>query len=111
MPKSDSAVALLSDVDKSEYNEKNFYQIAPAMFAKINEKIDGRHGNALKLIYYLIFQLQNNSDFRPAEETICQNCNFIHSSYVEARKYLISLGFITHIPFQSITIHYKKIME
>lgn len=33
------AIALLSDVDKSDYNENRFYQISPIMFQKINEKI------------------------------------------------------------------------
>lgn len=106
----DSALALISDVDKNNYSEKLTYLISPKMFTKINEKIDGRHGNSLKLILYLIFQLQNSPNFRPAETTICQSCNFTHSAYVEARKYLIQLGFITYTPYKSIMINYQIIM-
>ena len=106
----DAAIALISDVDKSNYNEKLTYLISPKMFIKINEKIDGRHGNSLKLILYLIFQLQNSPSFRPAETTICQSCGFTHSAYVEARKYFVQLGFITYIPYKSITINYQNIM-
>lgn len=104
------AIALLSDVDKSNYNEKNFYQISPLMFQKINEKIPGKNGNQRTLLLYLIFQ-QQNGDFRPAEATILQACSMVHSRYSDARKALHDLGLITYIQNVSITINYKKIME
>ena len=54
------ALALLSDVDKSNYNEaQGFYQISPLMFQKINEGCDGKSGNQRSLLMYLIFQQQN----------------------------------------------------
>jgi len=104
------AIALLSDVDKSSYNEKNFYQISPLMFQKINEKIPGKNGNQRTLLLYLIFQ-QQNGDFHPAEATILQACNMVHSRYSDARKALHDSGLITYIQNVSITINYKKIME
>lgn len=104
------SISLLSDVDKSEYNEKNFYQISPLMFQKVNEKIPGKSGNVRTLLLYLIFQ-QQNGDFHPTEETILRACNMIHSRYSEARKALHEMGFITYIQNVSITINYKKIME
>ena len=104
------AIALLSDVDKENYNEKNFYQISPLMFQKINEKIPGKNGNQRTLLLYLIFQQQNGS-FRPAEDTILKACNMVHSRYSDARKALNDTGLITYIQNESITINYKKIME
>lgn len=104
------AIILLSDIDKSTYNEKNFYQISPLMFQKINEKIPGKSGNVRTLLLYLIFQ-QQNGDFRPAEDTILKACNMVHSRYSEARKNLVDLGLINYVQNKSITINYKKIME
>ena len=104
------AIALLSDVDKSNYNEKSFYQISPLMFQKINEKIPAKSGNVRTLLLYLIFQ-QQNSDFRPAEKTILGACNMVHSRYSEARAALHEMGLITYIQNKSITINYTKIME
>lgn len=106
----DRALTLLSDVDKSDYNEKRFYQISPLMFQKINEKISAKSGNQRTLLLYLIFQQQNGS-FAPAEQTILTACNMIHARYNEARKALHEAGYITYIPYVSITINYKKIME
>lgn len=110
MPVTNKALALLSDVDKSEYNENHFYQISPLMFQKINEKIPAKSGNQRTLLLYLIFQ-QQNGDFHPAEATILAACNMLHSRYSEARKALNDAGFITYIQNDSITINYKKIME
>lgn len=104
------AIALLSDVDKSNYNEKNFYQISPLMFQKINEKIPGKCGNQRTLLLYLIFQ-QQNSNFHPAEETILKACGMIHSRYSEARRSLNEKGLITYIQNESITINYKNLMS
>ncbi len=104
------AITLLSDVDKSVYNEKNFYQISPLMFQKINEKIPGKSGNVRTLLLYLIFQ-QQNTNFHPAEATICDACSFTHARYIEARKTLNELGLIEYIRGKSITINYKKIMQ
>lgn len=106
----DKALTLLSDIDKSEYNEKNFYQISPLMFQKINEKIPAKNGNQRTLLLYLIFQQQNGS-FSPAELTILKACNMVHSRYNDARKALHEMGYITYIPYQSITINYKNIMQ
>ena len=104
------AIALLSDVDKSTYNERGYYQISPLMFQKINEKIPGKSGNVRTLLLYLIFQQQNGS-FRPAEETILKACHMAHSKYSTARATLHEMGLITYIQNDSITINYKKIME
>ncbi len=106
----EKALTLLSDIDKSEYNEKNFYQISPLMFKKINEKIPARNGNQRTLLLYLIFQ-QQNGNFSPAEKTILDSCNMTHARYNEARKGLHDNDYITYIPYQSITINYKNIMQ
>lgn len=103
------AVALLSDVDKTNYKEGNWYQISPLMFQKINEKIDARSGNIRTLLLYLIFQ-QQNGDFHPAEATICAACNMPHARYNEARKALVDKGFIEYEPYKYIKILYKNIM-
>jgi len=105
------AIALRSDIDKSDLKDtQQTWIIYPALFQKINEKIDGKSGNQRTLLLYLIFQLQNGS-FAPAEATICKYCNFTHSRYNEARKALEEKGFITYIPYKEIKINYKKIME
>lgn len=103
------AIALLSDVDKSNYKENSWYQISPLMFQKINEKIDARSGNVRALLLYLIFQ-QQNGDFHPAEETICTACGMPHARYNEARKSLIEKGFIEYEKYKYIKILYKNIM-
>lgn len=105
------ALALLSDVDKATYNEKNlFYQIAPEMFEKINQKIDNKSGAQKTLLLYLIFQRQNG-DFHPAEATILKACNFDHKRYNTARDALIERGFLEYEPYKYLKIIYKKIME
>lgn len=108
----ENALALYSDIDKQIYNEKGFYQISPKMFQKINEKIDGKSGNQRALLLYFIFQQQNSPEsFRPAERTILEACNFVHSAYVNARKGLVEKGLIDYIPNRSITIKYKELMK
>lgn len=104
------ALALLSDVDKSNYNEaQGFYQISPLMFQKINEGCDGKSGNQRALLMYLIFQQQNGS-FRPAEATILKACNMEHAQYVNARKGLVNKGYIEYEPNKYIKILYKNLM-
>lgn len=105
-----SAIALLSDIDKSSYNEEHFYQISPLMFQKINEKIQGKCGNQRTLLLYLIFQ-QQNGKFHPSEATILKACAMTSPRYCEARKKLHEMGFITYIKGESITINYKNIMN
>ena len=105
------AIALTSDVSKDKYDEGNYGYIAPKMFQKINEKIPGKNGNCRTLLYYLIMQKQN-SDFRPAEDTICKACGFTSASrYREARDKLCDMGLITHIPYKEIKINYEAIMS
>ena len=105
------ALALLSDVDKGIYNDTtSFYQIAPSMFQKINEKIDGKSGNVKILLIYLICQ-QQNKDFHPAEATILTACGIDHSQYVRARTKLVELNFIEYEPFKYIKVLYKNIMS
>ena len=105
------ALALLSDVDKNIYNEKNnYYQISPLMFQRVNEAFDGKSGNQRTLLLYLIFQ-QQNADFHPAEATILKACNMAHAQYVNARKALVEKGFIEYEPNKYIKILYKKLME
>lgn len=105
------AIALTSDIDKSNFNESNYYVISPKMFQKINEKIPGKNGNQRTLLLYLIFQ-QQNTNFHPAEQTICTACGFTSASrYREAREALCKLGFLTHIPYEELRINYKEIMK
>lgn len=111
MAKEEQALALLSDIDKSVYNEDTYGAIPPTMLQKIFNKIEGNRGNAIKLLIYLIMQRQNDDKFKPAEKTICDACGFGHSSYNTARKWLNDEGYISYLPFKSITINYKKIME
>ncbi len=105
------ALALLSDVDKSIYNgTEGYYQISPAMFQKINEKIDNKSGAQKTLLLYLIFQQQNGT-FHPAEATILKSCGFDHARYNKARDALIERGFIEYEQYKYLKIIYKKIME
>lgn len=104
------AIALTSDIEKEECKEPQTWIIYPTLFQKINEKISGRSGNQRALLMYLIFQKQN-SNFFPAEETICKYCGFTHNRYSEARKALQDEGFITYTPYKEICINYKKILE
>lgn len=105
------AIALLSDVNKNEYNDQNgFYQIAPLMFEKVNQKISGKSGNQRSLLLYLIYQ-QQNGDFHPAEATILKACQMEHSQYVRARAALVEAGLIEYEPNKYIKILYKKLME
>lgn len=107
----EQAIALTSDIDKSTYNEQNFWAISPTMFRKINEKVPGKAGNARTLLLYLIFQRQNSS-FSPAEQTICDACGFTSvTRYKEAREFLCKMGLITHIPYKEIRINYLQIMK
>lgn len=104
------ALALISDIDKSKYNEGTYYQVAPLMFQKINEKIDNKNGAQKTLLLYLIFQEQNGT-FHPSEASILKACGFVHSSYVEARKGLAAKGLIEYVPFKHIKINYQNIMS
>ena len=104
------ALSLLSDVSKNDYNEGGFYQIAPNMFQKVHEKINGKSGNQRSLLMYLIFQ-QQNGDFHPAEATILKACQMDHSQYVRARAALVDSGLIEYEPNKYIKVMYKKIME
>jgi len=107
----EKAIALTSDVDKSEYSEPRYLSIAPLMFQKINEKIPGKCGNQRTLLVYLIGQQQNGS-FHPSEQTICMACGFTTASrYREAREALCALGFLTHVPYKELRINYKEIMK
>ncbi len=103
------AIALLSDVDKKEYNEGGYYQISPLMFQKINEKITGKCGNQRALLLYFIFQ-QQNGDFHPAEATILTACHMDHAQYSRAREALVAANLIEYEKTKYIKIMYKNIM-
>lgn len=105
------AIALLSDVGKDLYKESQYYQIAPLMFQKINEKISGKCGNQRSLLIYLIVQKQNDPNFRPSEATILKACHMDHSQYVRARAALVELKLIEYEPNKYIKILYKNLME
>ena len=105
------AIALKSDINKTELQENQSWIIWPELFRKINEKIPGKNGNCRTLLLYLIYQKQNGN-FNPAEETICKYCGCTsHDAYHNARKWLDQQGFITYIPYREICINYRKIME
>lgn len=105
------ALALLSDVDKNKFNDKeNYYQISPLMFQKINEKIDHKCGAQKTLLLYLIFQ-QQNGDFHPAESTILKSCGFDHARYNRARDALIERGFLEYEQYKYLKIMYEEIMS
>lgn len=111
MPNENRAIALLSDVNKNKYKEDgSYYQIAPLMFQKIHEKINGKSGNQRSLLLYLICQ-QQNGEFHPAEATILKACQMDHSQYVRARAALVELGLIEYEPNKYIKVLYEKIME
>lgn len=105
-----NAIALLSDVDKTSYNEKIYGNISFTMYERICSKISGKSGNAIKLMLYLVLQQQNGA-FKPAESTICAACHFGHSEYVRARQALVQLGLIEYKEFQYIKILYKNFMN
>lgn len=108
--KKETALALTSDSEKSNYKEDQSWIIYPLLFQRINEKIDAKCGARRALLQYLIFQKQNG-EFSPAEATICRYCACSHSTYVDARKWLNEEGYITYIPYKEICINYKKILE
>ena len=57
----------------------------------------------------MLFLTGNAEGFRVAEKTIMERCNISESSYKNARKKLVGMGWITHIPGASITVNYDKI--
>jgi len=105
-----TAIALVSDSEKSNYKEEQSWIIYPKLFQKINEKIEGKCGSRRALLQYLIFQKQNGG-FTPSEKTICQYCALSHSTYVTTRQWLHDQGYITYVPYKEICINYKKILE
>ena len=59
----------------------------------------------------MLFLTGNAEGFRVAEKTIIDRCNISESAYKNARKKLVTMGWITHNPGESITVNYNKIYE
>lgn len=59
----------------------------------------------------MLFLTGNAEGFAVAEKTICERCKISKKSYIEARKKLIAMGWITFVPGKSITVNYEAIYE
>lgn len=63
---------------------------------------------AMKVMLFLTGNAADGS-FGVAEKTILERCNISEAAYKNARKKLISMGWITHVAGKSITVNYDKI--
>lgn len=62
----------------------------------------------MKIMLFLTGNADDGS-FRVAEKTIMERCNISETSYKNARKKLVSMGWITHDAGKSITVNYDAI--
>lgn len=97
-------ILLMND---SALNTNNQFEI----FRKINQKIDGKSGNARSLMIYFIMLNFNNKKFLPSEKEILKDCDMVHSRYSEARKLLNELKLITYKKGISVTINYSELLK
>lgn len=64
----------------------------------------------IKVMLFLTGMATDGS-FKVSTETILQYCNISERGYKRAREKLVDMGWISHDPSKSITIHYNKILE
>lgn len=69
--------------------------------------LGGRDMAALKIMFFLT---GNADGFRVAEQTICSRCNITQPNYINARKKLVEMGWITHQQ-GCITVNYDNILN
>lgn len=60
---------------------------------------------------FLLVLLGQKEGFHPSEKFITERTGFSHDTYITTRKKLSDKGFITILPYESITIHIDKIDE
>lgn len=63
---------------------------------------------AMKVMLFLTGNAADGS-FGVAEQSVLERCNISETAYKNARKKLISMGWITHVAGKSITVNYDKI--
>ena len=79
--------------NKMDYKSKNYYELPEELMIKIMNDLDGKCGNQLKLMIFLLGQA-GNGDFAVAEKTVCDRCGMIQQTYSKARQALIERGWV-----------------
>lgn len=96
-----------------KYGDKQFYQLPQNLMSIIMNELSGKEGNQLKLMILLIGSIDTSAkgskSFKIPESLIIQRCGMAGSRYREARKALITRGWIKHTPHKEIEILYDNI--
>ena len=71
----------------------NFYKLSQKVMDSIFNKLDGKNGNAIKIMVVLL-GTNGNGTFRISEEFIKQRTGITKQNYHRTMKYLESIGFI-----------------
>ena len=72
---------------------KSFITIPQDLLTKIFNTLDGKHGNAIKLIILLLGTVGDRT-FGVSEKWVTETCGFSQPRYIDARKYLRDIGWL-----------------
>lgn len=87
-----------------------FGMISHDLFRAIMEQTTGQDGALRSVILYFLLQ-KGDGAFRVPEEIVLKNCNINHSTYSRVKNKLVSMGWITCVSKESITVHINRILK
>lgn len=97
----------LYHIGKKDGDKKNFIKIPQDLMESIFNQLNGRQGNVIKVILFLIGTVGDGS-FGVSERWICDSTGMLKSCYIEARKTLVELGWVEVVAGR-ININFDKI--
>lgn len=97
----------LYHIGKKDGDKKNFIKIPQDLMESIFNQLNGRQGNVIKVILFLIGTAGDGS-FGVSEKWICDSTGMLKSCYIEARKTLVELGWVEVVSGR-INVKFDKI--
>ena len=89
---------------------RGFGMISHDLYRAIMAQTSGKDGALRSVIIYFLLQKGDGSFFIP-EETILDNCNINHGTYVRARSKLKEMGWIEHKEGECIIVKIDNILK
>lgn len=87
-----------------------FGMISHDLYKAIMQQTSGKDGALRSVIIYFLLQKGDGTFFIP-EETILDNCNINHGTYIRARNKLKEMGWITHKDGECVIVNIDNIFK
>ena len=88
-----------------ESGNNNFYKIPQELADIVFKEL----GNASAQLRIMLVLIGTKPGFKISDAWICERTGLLHASYINARKALVSRGWLTHEPSSGITVNFDAI--